>query len=162
MLSTLRKKLFISVCIAGIYACSSPPGEVRVAQVFANANCQQPQGLSELPSPESLQQALAPHSTLSPTAVGAPITADFDPSARYFLLSLGTKTSGGYGLDLKQSIAAVRDQTAWVDIKIREPEPGMMTTQALTSPCLIFRIDRAEYNRVAITDQDQWVQILEP
>lgn len=156
------KTLFVAVCTAGLYGCSTPVANVRVEQVFADANCQLPQGLSELRSPESLQQALAARRSLSLPATSRPTVPEFDSAARYFLLSLGTKNSGGYGVKLERSEAAIRDQTVWVHIDVQEPEPGMMTSQALTSPCLVFRVDRADYTRLAIAGRDQWALSLEP
>lgn len=161
MSKTIKIILVISACVTTLYSCSAPAARVQVEQIFTNANCQHPPGLSELHSPDSLQRALASQRALS-VPTNSPSIPDFDPATRYFLLSLGTKNSGGYGVRLEQNEAQIRDRTVWIDIVLQEPEPGMMTTQALTSPCMVFRVDRADYSRLAITGQEHWDLLLEP
>lgn len=161
MLSSTRNILFAGTCIALLSGCTPSNTRVDVEQVFTNTQCRQPAGLTELRSQQSLLAVLAPQLSLpGPSDDVQP--PEFDPASRYFLVSLGTKSSGGYSVRLGQSDAEIQDGTVWVDLAVQEPAPGMMTTQALTSPCLVFRVARANYTRLAVTGRDQWSLALEP
>lgn len=51
---------------------------------------------------------------------------------------LGTRTSGGYSVDV-QNVTA-QDGEVYLDVAATEPAPGTLTTQALTNPWVMVRI----------------------
>jgi hypothetical protein len=53
---------------------------------------------------------------------------------------LGTKPTGGYGLEVEA--ASFEGDDLYVDVRETSPAAGAMTTQALTSPWLVLRIPR--------------------
>lgn len=65
-------------------------------------------------------------------------------------LFLGTKSSGGYGV----RVIDVRDEQGelYLDLQFTEPGPGSITTQALTSPWLIVRVQRGGYSAAWLRD----------
>ncbi len=69
-------------------------------------------------------------------------------------LFMGSKSSGGYGLRLAAPAAAVSHGTAVVMIHWRQPTPGALVTQQLTSPCLIFKLPNSGYDRIDIRDRN--------
>lgn len=52
---------------------------------------------------------------------------------------LGTQNSGGYSADVQN--VAVESGEAYLDVKTTAPSPGTLTTQALTNPWVMVRID---------------------
>ena len=63
---------------------------------------------------------------------------------------LGTKPTGGYGLDVVA--ASIEGGDLYVDVRSTSPAPGAITTQALTSPWLLLRIPRGDVSAVWFRD----------
>jgi PrcB C-terminal len=91
-------------------------------------------------------------------AAGVP-TVDFSREA-LVLIEMGRKTTGGYFLRLKSTKARVLDDTAQVELEWREPSPGDLVTQVLTSPCILIALPKdGSYSRVQILDQNGRVRL---
>jgi hypothetical protein len=91
-------------------------------------------------------------------AAGIP-AVDFSSEA-LVLVEMGRKTTGGYFLKLKSTKARVLDDTAQVELEWREPSPGAIVTQVLTSPCILIALPRnGSYSRVQILDQNGRVRL---
>lgn len=90
-------------------------------------------------------------------ASSQPPSIDF---ARYgvVLVSMGQQRTGGYAVELAQEELAVGHDTAQIAIRWREPEPGMIVTQALTHPCVFLQVPRANYHSVRVVDQNNQVR----
>ncbi len=67
-------------------------------------------------------------------------------------LFMGSKPTGGYALDVLD--ARVEGGELYLDLRVTEPGPGAITTQALTSPWLLVRVLRAGYQAVWLRDAD--------
>lgn len=52
---------------------------------------------------------------------------------------LGTRTSGGYSVDVQN--VNVENGEMYLDVAVTEPAPGTLTTQALTNPWVMVRVD---------------------
>ena len=52
---------------------------------------------------------------------------------------LGTRSSGGYSVDVQN--VAVENGEVYLDVAVTEPAPGTLTTQALTNPWVMVRVD---------------------
>ena len=52
---------------------------------------------------------------------------------------LGTRSSGGYSVDVQNVI--VENGELYLDVATTEPAPGTLTTQALTNPWVMVRVD---------------------
>lgn len=52
---------------------------------------------------------------------------------------LGTRSSGGYSVDVQN--VAVENGELYLDVAVTEPAPGTLTTQALTNPWVMVRVD---------------------
>lgn len=74
------------------------------------------------------------------------------------LVSMGQQRTGGYMIELAQEELAVRNDTAQITVRWREPEPGMMVAQVLTHPCVFLRVPRADYQSVRVVDQENKVR----
>ncbi|MDR1726441.1 MAG: protease complex subunit PrcB family protein [Acidobacteriota bacterium] len=91
----------------------------------------------------------------------APPEVDFD---RYgvLLVRMGEKPTGGYGLRLLSDVAGVDGRTATVPIEWREPAPGSVTTQAITSPRLLVLVEKGAFDDIAVVDQNGAVRLRLP
>ena len=78
----------------------------------------------------------------------------WDPAKEGVLrIRMGRRPTGGYALEPAAAIAQVVNKTALIRIKWREPKPGMMVTQAFTSPCLILKMPRQGLETIRVIDQ---------
>jgi hypothetical protein len=68
-------------------------------------------------------------------------------------LYMGQKTSGGYSLGLATSEATVTHGIAVITVQWREPSPGAIVTQQLTSPCLVLILPKGNYDKIEIKDE---------
>ncbi|MCG7198992.1 protease complex subunit PrcB family protein [Marinobacter pelagius] len=81
----------------------------------------------------------------------APLRAvDFDRE-HVVLASLGQKPTGGYSATLVS--AAIRDDVLELSVRIREPQPGMMVSQALTTPCAAIAVAATGWSDIRITPE---------
>lgn len=79
----------------------------------------------------------------------APLRAvDFDRE-HVVLAALGQKPTGGYSVTLVSS--AITDDTLELFVRVREPEPGMLVTQALTTPCAAIAVTASGWSDIRIT-----------
>ena len=69
------------------------------------------------------------------------------------LIHMGQKSTGGYGLELLRRRALLKGGTAYVRINWKQPPAKAIVTMMITSPCLLVKIQRGDYNSVAIIDQ---------
>jgi len=68
-------------------------------------------------------------------------------------LYMGLKNSGGYALNLAMPEAMVSRGIAVITVQWREPRPGAIVTQQLTSPCLVLKIPKGNYDEIVIQDE---------
>ncbi len=70
------------------------------------------------------------------------------------LIAMGRQTSAGYSLALQESTFEIHNQTAILHITTTKPDPGLMTAQLITSPCILVTMDLKEYSRIQVLDQN--------
>jgi hypothetical protein len=125
--------------------------EVDVQVVRAAARCAVPgQGYTArwVGSPDALADVF-------PAPLGAGETApavDFRRD-RVLVVGMGPKPTGGFALELARPNGWAKGETAVVQVAVREPAPGAMVTQALTSPCLALAIPREGIVEVKVVDE---------
>jgi hypothetical protein len=69
------------------------------------------------------------------------------------VVHMGQKTSGGYRIELAQHHYRLHADSAMVSVNWVEPPAGAIAAQMITSPCLLFKIQRGDYHSVVIIDQ---------
>jgi hypothetical protein len=74
-------------------------------------------------------------------------------SSSVILVGMGRKNTGGYGVTLIDNSAGVNNGVLQLAVQWQQPKPGMMLTQTLTSPCLLIKIPKGDYQRIEIKDQ---------
>ena len=65
------------------------------------------------------------------------------------LVSLGQKTTGGYGLTLQSS--EIVDDVLELMVEVRRPAAGAMVTQALTTPCAVIAISPDDWEQLRVS-----------
>lgn len=69
------------------------------------------------------------------------------------LVTLGQKRTGGFSATLDGS--EIVDSQLELTIRTREPEPGTMVTQALTTPCAVIAVAATGWNTIRITSAER-------
>lgn len=64
------------------------------------------------------------------------------------LAALGQKPTGGYSVTLAG--AEIVDEQLVLSVKVQEPEPGMMVTQALTTPCAAIAVTASGWTGIRV------------
>ncbi len=65
------------------------------------------------------------------------------------LASIGQKPTGGYSVTLDSS--EIRSGTLELRVRVTEPAPGTMVTQALTTPCAVIAVTAEGWDDIQIT-----------
>ncbi|MCM0612767.1 protease complex subunit PrcB family protein [Marinobacter sediminum] len=73
---------------------------------------------------------------------------DFE-SEHVVLAALGQKPTGGFSVTLAGS--KIVDERLELAVSVREPEPGMIVSQALTTPCAVIAVTASGWNGIRIT-----------
>lgn len=71
------------------------------------------------------------------------------------LVSIGQRTSAGYGVELASPRAQVKEGAAAVRVAFSSPPPGATEGQVLTSPCLVVAMPRDGLLAVAVLDGER-------
>ena len=103
-------------------------------------------GYLHIGSPEGLARLEAlPARTFSLQAL-----RDIDYQREHVVLaSIGQQPTGGFGVTLESS--EIADGTLQLTIRVAEPAPGTMVTQALTTPCAVIAVAAEGWNDIQIT-----------
>lgn len=81
----------------------------------------------------------------------APLRAvDFDRE-HVVLAALGQKPTGGYSVTLVS--ATIEDDILELSVRIREPQPGTMVSQVLTTPCAAIAVSATGWSDILITPE---------
>ena len=78
------------------------------------------------------------------------------------IAAMGLKTTGGYGLDLKQEFAVISDNTAVLSVFWIEPPKEAVLPQIITSPCLAISLPKGPYSQIQLLDQDARLRLKLP
>lgn len=134
------------------------PQSAEVIYQSQHCNVEEPQALW-INSQIQLQSLFAElrKNIISKQAAQPPVI-DFSQYAG-LLVAMGRKNTGGYGLELIDNKAGVSDDVLQLAVQWREPAPGMIVTQALTSPCLLLKVPLGEYHHVEIKDQSGVIRL---
>jgi len=84
-----------------------------------------------------------------------PLPAPLPDFTRYGVLQvfMGQQSTGGYQLRLLHPRIEHIASGATVRVEWLSPPPGALTTQVVTSPCLLLAVPRGSYRSITITDQ---------
>ncbi|WP_158584131.1 protease complex subunit PrcB family protein [Salinibius halmophilus] len=69
--------------------------------------------------------------------------AESGDNEQAIIIAMGERSSGGYYFQVQTNNAELAGTTIKLDITQVAPEPGMITTSALTSPCITVAVPKA-------------------
>lgn len=70
------------------------------------------------------------------------------------LVHMGRQPTGGYFLEYVPGHAHISQKTATIVLKWIMPDPDAMVTQVITNPCMMLKMPKAGFDRIAILDQN--------
>jgi len=69
------------------------------------------------------------------------------------LINMGQQSTAGYVLEMDATAYVLRDHVAVIPVLWKEPEPGSMQAQVITSPCLLLQVPKGRYTEIEVVDQ---------
>lgn len=150
-------RVIAGICtLSLLLACAATESSVRVSSVYQGPHCgDTTAGLRWLTQAElaALRSGGAgQHLNADPPEPAATLTTE----DKLLLVSLGQKSSGGYGVALAHqdvNTLMVKDAAITLPLEIHTPSPGSMQTMQLTNPCLVVALRGDGYQKVT-TDQN--------
>lgn len=150
----IRFRLFLLVLSCGFIVAGCTKEQAMTAtgaplarQVLQSAHC----GLTApgqvvIDNPEKLERLeMLPAMTLSLETLKA---INYERE-QVVLASIGQKPTGGFGVTLDGS--EIIDDVLYLTIRVTEPAPGAMVTQALTTPCVVIAVTAEGWDDIQIT-----------
>lgn len=67
---------------------------------------------------------------------------------------MGKKGTAGYRIELGSNIAAVKDQSAFVQVNFMAPDAKAVLAQIMTSPCLLIKLPKGAYHTLDVVSQN--------
>lgn len=74
---------------------------------------------------------------------------DFETSA-LILVSMGQKPSNGYSITLKSSEGSIENKALSIDIGFNKPAANSYNAQVITSPCVLYKINKQAINSIKL------------
>ncbi len=68
---------------------------------------------------------------------------------RMVFVTLGQRSTAGYSVGLDEF--SVDQKVLTLRMRVREPAPGKMVAQAMTSPCVVLAVSPVDWQRVKVT-----------
>jgi hypothetical protein len=69
-------------------------------------------------------------------------------------VEMGERPTTGYGFDTKTVTAYRAGDTAVIKLAYHQPEPGAVTAQMMTSPCILLRLPLESFCLVQVLDRN--------
>jgi PrcB C-terminal len=158
---TMRRCSVLGLC-AALGACGSSPepaGEgqtpVAVEVVYRGSRCPASEPGARAIDDEAgwAEWQAAQQRTFLPAADDVDANVDFGDE-RIIVVSMGTKPTAGYSIDVAAGAARLRGDTLEIDADWLEPAEGAVVAQVLTSPCIALAVPAADFDRVRVVDRD--------
>ena len=149
----------LAAVLGGCTIGSAPAGqrtlELPVEEIWADSQCGYAGGRPMVTwmADQNQFKALAsgvPSGDLK--AMAAPGRVDWDRVGLVWI-AMGIKPSGGYALELAGKKATVSHGVAVITVRWRQPGPGSVVTQQLTSPCLMLKLPKGNFSAIEIKDE---------
>ncbi len=137
----------LAAALAGCCFVQERAAAIEVREVARGGYCNTP---GEAPRARLLYgaKAVADWQALRSASLGAESLA---PEATYALVEHGMRRTGGYGVTVATG-ARRRGEVVVLRAALSGPPPGAMTTQALSSPCVLVQLPDGRYTGVEVQD----------
>jgi len=78
--------------------------------------------------------------------------SELDAQHWFIKVDMGEKPTAGYHFSLTSQQLRIDDAIAQLDLAWLAPQPGGMTAQMITTPCIYLQLQKADYQQVVIMD----------
>jgi hypothetical protein len=179
---TTHLLLLILAGLLTLPSCASPPEQSTSQPLPAEVLLRQAQCGATTPSPkaiwiDSLQTLEGKTSGFisaeTVTSQESPVQLEFGTNSALraalnqvdftqygvLLISMGRQPTAGYGLGYEGGSAQLHDDILEVRVSWQEPEPGYLTAQVLTSPCLLLKLPAVTFQKIRVLDQKGQVRV---
>ncbi|WP_417538660.1 protease complex subunit PrcB family protein [Marinobacter sp.] len=125
------------------------PDELLARQVIQSAHCGlSGPGLAYVQTPERLQQLL----DLPAQNIAVQQLRQVDLEKEHLLfITLGEKPTGGYSVSLVSANAEGTGSPLRLAVAVRSPAPGTMTTQVITSACVVVAVPAHDWPEIRVS-----------
>ena len=151
---TNPKKVIFSLLLINISGCSSTQ-LVDFSVIKESIQCQEPEAKLAILKSEKEQNRYIENFSLfklpeTPHDLKK-LFSEHNSTENLFIVSLGQKTTSGYGFSMEGDKGLLAHNTLTLPIRFTSPEPGSMQASLMTSPCLILGIDsKAQFKQLVI------------
>jgi hypothetical protein len=147
--------LFLCNCLA-----SKPPGDRKAHHLSietlwggSQCGCVAPQArVRWVTGPDQLSAAMAAAESSALRIQMAHLSMDWKHNGLIWI-DMGLKPTGGYALSLAAPSARISSGVVVITVRWRQPRPGSIVTQQLTSPCLILKLAQENFHIIEIKDE---------
>ncbi|WP_161494475.1 protease complex subunit PrcB family protein [Marinobacter salexigens] len=159
MATLLAGGLVLAGCASSEVA-GAKPDALMARQVIQSAHCGlSGPGLAYVETSERLQQLLdLPAQNM---AVQQLRQVDLEKEHLLFV-TLGEKPTGGYSVSLSSATAGQTEGSLRLLVAARSPAPGTMTTQVITSPCVVIAVPASDWSEVRVSGVRDKDLVLKP
>ena len=78
--------------------------------------------------------------------------SELDAQHWFIKVDMGEKPTAGYHFSLTSQQLRIENAIAQLDLAWLTPQPGGMTAQMITTPCIYLQLQKADYQTVVIKD----------
>lgn len=156
----MQNKFRIFLCVLPVVtmaACSNTAEEHKAArsveEIYSGFHCSHAgNGSIEWVTDRLLlERAFARLSRQFSSAAVAPPQVNFSRE-RVAIIYMGQQRTAGYSLQLARQELRTYKGTAEVTVAWKKPQPGMMTAQVITSPCIVLKMPASDYTQFQVVD----------
>lgn len=151
--------LAVLLLVQGCARAGDGPGAVLAAEMlYGNNQC----GVLDRPevawiaSPDAWRRLYGQVTSLRMNPPPAP-AVDFSREG-VVLVGMGQRPSAGYGLSLAGDVT-VQDGVLAVRVDWREPAPGHLQAQVVTSPCLLLKVPAVDFTHLRVMDREGRIRL---
>lgn len=157
LIATILMGILLMSGCAPVIASSPSHRQIEVAVLHGGVQCG---AMDKTPRAAWFDRPDQLNGSLLGRSVGASVDLpQWDPAVYgAVLISMGTRPTGGYGIELASSTAKVEDGIAVIQVHWRQPSPDMFVAQVITSPCLLLKLPKTGIHTIHIQDQEGRIQ----
>jgi len=138
--------------LSNAYSASAPPSQnleaPPISTLLASGFCgHRQESVQLIKTQQQWAEIIAGRSRSPARAQG--LEVDFQRFSVLYI-SMGAKTSSGYGLSYNPSATSIDHRVARITVEKTTPKPNHMSAQVMTKPCLALKIDTDSVKQIEL------------
>lgn len=156
MVLILTPTLFSFGCLQGGQI-GATDATMKVEAIYHSTNCPSNQiepHVLWIDSPSELQRLWK---NLHRNRLGGSLSSmpEVDFSAQgIVVVHMGQQTTGGYAIELADSMCHIKNEIASVTINWKSPASGAAVIQMITAPCILLKLQKGDFHSIQVIDQN--------